>query len=249
MNEVVILNEKRVQQLFAMAPREFSKSMVHFMWRERKSFVGNKRHMGSFRRTILRKKTKSYSGTWHQGMARAFTGNINHPDKLDNMQLSMGVGDVWKERIPYIEELAKGYSVAPKAKKWLMIPMYKNLRSIQLFGRVGGTGMGRTKKPWSRVIQMLYNSSRITPILFHGKLLFFGNTKGERGTHERRHLAHLHNKLLFIGVKSVTVKKQFDFYKAFERRIPGIIRRANNTVDRTVREIDKKANSGGIIHG
>lgn len=241
---VTILGEDRVQQMFATAPRAFARSMTHWLWRERKSFVGNRRHMGSFRRTLLRKKRKSYDGTWSQGMARAFTGKVNHPERLSNLQLSLGISDKWQERIPYLEKLSEQHTITPKNRQWLMLPFYENLRSVGLFGRVGGFGMGKTKSHWGRVIQMLYNSSRITPILFHGKLLFFGDTAGEAGSHRGRHLGRLHKRLLFVGVKKVSIKKQYDFLKAFQRRVPGIIKRANNMVDRTMREIDRGVSKG-----
>jgi hypothetical protein len=244
MKEIVILGQNRVQILFAMAPKIFSRTMTHWMWRERKLFLGNKKYDGSFRRSLNRKQRKYGDGEWSSAIGKAFTGEINHPENLNGMQLRMGISDRWQRKIPYAEFLGTGGTITPKNKKWLMIPNYKNLRSIGLFGRVGGTGMGTTKNNWSRVINMLYNSSRINPIAYHGKLLYFGNTHGEKGTHQKRHLAHLHDKLLFTGVKRTKVKKQFDFIRSFERRIPGATKRAETMINRTVKKIDS-----GVLKG
>ena len=246
MNELVILGEKQVEDLFKMAPKVFTNEVTHFLWKERLMFVGNKKEMGTFRRGLLRKKRKFYDGTWGQGMARAFTGNLNRPtgrlsnvlNSLDGLELSMGVIDKWKRRIPYLEFLSEGGTVRPKNKEWLMIPFYKNLRSVGLFGRIGSNI--HDKKNWTRWRRE--NQIRMGDFVpFHGKLLVFGDIPKEEqtGTHFNRHLGRLHRKLLFVGVKRVNVKKQFDFEKSFERRKPAIINRAIRMTEKTVQQMDK----------
>lgn len=237
---VELLGSDKVQKMFYAAPKVFARAMTHFLWRERKNFVGNKRHSGAFRRTLERKKRKYRDGTWSKAMGRGFTGTIDHPESTGNMTLKMGISQKWQERIPYLSELSKGYTVTPKNRQWLIIPMYKNLLSVGLFGRIGGTGMGKTKRTWGRLMAAMNAGGKLDqPFVHHGKLLFFGDVPDKGGTHERRHLHGLHRKLLFVGVKRTTIKQQFDFYRAFERRVPGLKIRVEKTIYRVTQNLEK----------
>ncbi|MFA5323427.1 MAG: hypothetical protein WC373_12210 [Smithella sp.] len=231
MMQIKVLNADRLQIILASAPKIFTREMAHFLWKERKTFIGNKTYMGSFRQSLLRKKRKSYGGTWSKGVANAFvgipSGNMND---LRTMGMRLGVSDKWRKKIPYIEKLDSGYNVSPNSKKWLMIPFYKNMRGIQRAGRYGGTAMGATKNSWSKYIAQQFENKAIKAVSYHGKALFFGTDKS--GTFK--------NKLMFVGVKHAKIKKQFDFMAACMRRTPGIIRRAAKTVDKTVAKLEKK---------
>lgn len=77
------------------------------------------------------------------------------------------------------------------------------------------------------------------PFVYHGKLLFFGDFPDKGGSHEKRHMHHLHRKLLFVGVKQTQIRKQFDFVKRFESRCPGMVKRADNMVKQTLRGIER----------
>jgi hypothetical protein len=237
---VELIGSDRVQQMFTAAPRVFSRTLTHFLWRERKNFVGNKRHSGSFRRTLERKKRKYREGTWSKAMGKGFTGSIDHPEGTGNMTLKMGISPKWQDRVPYLSELSRGYTVTPKNRQWLIIPMYRNLLSVGLFGRIGGTGMGKTKRTWSKFMAAMSSAGKLDqPFMYHGKLLFFGDVPDKGGSHEKRRLHGLHRKLLFVGVKRATVKQQFDFYKAFERRVPGVKNRIEKLIARTTMNLEK----------
>ena len=45
--------------------------------------------------------------------------------------------------------------------------------------------------------------------------------------------------LLFVGVKRVKVKKQFDFEGDWDRRIPKVLNRGQKNVDRATKEVDR----------
>lgn len=248
---ITVVNESRVKQFFVMAPKEFTRSMAKYMYHERNLFVGTrtKKKMGSFRRSLVKKQRKSYPGQWSKGMAMAFTGYVYNSDKLDNMNLNLGISEKWQDRIPYLEDLSKTHTVTPKNRKWLMIPFYKNLKSIGLFGRVGGFGRGKTKQHWGRVLKMLDEHSRTNWLFSRGRLLVFGYIEKKSGSHRARHMGRLDRKLLFVGVKSATIKKQYDFKRAFMRRKPGVIKRANKAVEKTVKNIDRKVSKGFYFVG
>jgi hypothetical protein len=229
MMQVTVLNERRLQIALASAPKVFTREVAHWLWKERKTFIGNKTYMGSFRQSLLRKKRKSYDGTWNKGLAMAFVGFPSGMNTLGTMEMHLGLSDKWRKKIPYIEELAKGYSVSPKSKKWLVIPFYKSMRGIQRSGRYGGTAMGVAKNTWSKYLSQKFEDKAIKVVPYHGKVLFFGTDKA----------GSMKNKLMFVGVKHVKIKKQFDFLAACRRRIPGIIRRAAKTVDKTVAKLEK----------
>lgn len=249
--DITIVNESKVKQLFAMAPKEFTNSMAKFMYHERNLFVGTrtKKKMGYFRRSLVKKERKSYHGKWSKGMAMAFTGFVHNSKNLEGMNLNLGISEKWQERIPYLEDLSKTHTVTPKNKSWLMIPFYKNLKSIGLFGRIGGFGRGKTKQHWGRVLKMLDEHSRTSWLLFHNKLLVFGDIEKKSGSHRARHLGRLDKKLLFVGVKSATIKKQYDFKRSFMRRRAGVIKRAHKAVDKTVKTIDRKVSQGFYFVG
>jgi len=261
MNEIVVLGEDRVQQLFAMAPKAFGRAMTHWMWSERKHFLGNKKYRGEFRRSLDIRPRKYMSGRWSKGIGSAFTGNVANREQLEGLRLSMGITDKWQQRIPYAEFLSKGGTIFPKRADWLIIPNYKNLKSRGLFGRIGSSGVsklsfnklfnfasGNIENPssrWSPNLELSY------PVFKNGKMFYFGNTSGEtyrnksgKVVRRKSGIGRLHGQLLFIGVKSVSIGKQFDFVSDFLNRQPIFVKNANNMVDKTINEIDKKVGGG-----
>lgn len=234
---VEVKGDKAVEQLFLMAPKVYTDSIAHWFWRERKLFVGNKSRKGAFAKSLERKEHKTYGGLWRRGgIGQAFTGGINHPHIMNNMTLNMGVTDEWRKRMPYIDILSTGGTVRPVSKQWMLIPFYKNLRSIGLLGRIGNNA--RDKKNWTKWRREQRGHFDI--FIYHGKLLVFGDYPSSEatGSHEARHMGRLNRKLLFVGVKRATIKKRFDFEKSFKRRVPTMIGRGEKIILTTTSKLD-----------
>lgn len=228
MKSITVLGERRIQRLFEMAPKVFTEAMAHWLWRERRMFVGNKERQGSFQRQLGRKTRKDAGRKWRVGIGNAFKGWIDNPKRLYGMTLTMGVNDVWLKRMPYVELLNTGGTITPKRANWLIIPKYDNLRTVSEYKKYGGHG----KMTFNKLFRQLYDNSDLYYMFFHGKMLYFGDF-------ESGGKSHLNNKLLFVGVKSAKIKRQFNFERSFTRRKSGMIRRAEKMASRTVRNIDQ----------
>jgi hypothetical protein len=251
MSEMIILGEALVQQLFAMAPRAFGRSMTHWLWSERKHFLGNKKYRGEFRRSLDVKERKYGPGKWRKGIGSAFTGNVINRDQLDNLHLNMGITEKWQKRIPYADFLSRGGTILPKKAKWLIIPYYKNL-GLRILGRLGSF-IG-SKRSYNKLFNFAAGNIEGNfppglklryPVFKNGRMYLFGNTSSE--THRNKKgkvvrtktgIGRLHDKLLFTGVKSVEVGKQYDFISDFERRRPIFVKNAYSMVEKTVAELD-----------
>lgn len=230
-----ILGEKEVQQLFAMAPKTFSAAMRRWMYRERRSFVGNKKKDGVIRRDLQRKPHRYEQRNWKPYVADAFTGVLENKNSLANMTLRMGVISNRLEKMPYLQALAEGATIRPKNAQWLIVPHYGNLASAGLFGRYGGRG----KRTYAKLFGEMFNKSNIHGVIHGGKLLVYGDFPTSGGSHNARHSHLLHHKLLFIGLKKVSIKKRIKFYERFNSRIPSITKRANNAIKQTIRGIER----------
>lgn len=231
MNVVTVFGEREVSRLFEMAPKVFADTMSHWLWRERRNFVGNKKKQGAFRRHLGKKTRRDTGKPWSVGVRNAFSGFVNHPKVIQGMTLKMGVNEKWLKRMPYLELLGTGGTLTPKRSSWMIVPNYKNLRTVAEYRKYGGHG----KNTFGKLFRKLYEGSDLHYLLFHGKMLYFGDFEG------RSH-AHLNDKLLFTGIKSAQIKRQFDFQRSFIRRRNGMVKRANNMVNRTVRSL----NSGKV---
>lgn len=234
---LTVYGSKELHQMLLTAPKAILNGAEHWMWKERKLFVGNKGSTGTFRRSLKRKKKKYSSGTWSGAIGQAFTGSVKNRGNSRGMYLEMGVIDKWRKRIPYVDILAKGGTVRPKSGKWMLIPNYKNLRDSGVRGRIGSSS--GSKMNWTRWRKQ-NQGSLMAPFVHNGKLYIFA--KGTSGSPDSkyRRMGLFNKRPLFIGVKKATIKKQFDFVKAFDRRIPGMVKR----FDKRINKVIDKLNSG-----
>lgn len=235
MNEVKY--KKEVSELLDSAPEVFTSAIRSWLFSEKNKFVGGGRSKkeGDFEKELGQKKRKYRSGNWSKYIARAFGGEVESGDDLGNMLLHMHPKSDRKEKLPYLESLAKGATVTPKNAKWLIIPNYKNLLTVGLFGRVGGNG----KNTFQKLFKQLYNTSQLQMVPYHGRLLYFADTPDVGGSHGKRHMHQLNRKLLFTGVKQTQYGKQFDFEQSWNNRISDVVARGNKTIERTVSQIER----------
>lgn len=240
--EIVILGDKEIQQKLAMAPKAFSRNFRRQFYHEGNKFVGNKKKDGSFRKELQNQAHRYETRAWKPYVAEAFTREVVGDSLARGMYLRMGVKPNRLEKMPFLMALAEGATITPKNANWLIIPNYENMRSVGLWGRLGGHG----KMTFARKFREWADSGNIDAVSGNnGKMYFYGYFperwgfgKGS-GSHFSRHMGMLHHKLLFTGVKRAVIKKRFDFIGRFNARQSGIVKRANNMVNRTIRAIER----------
>jgi hypothetical protein len=231
MNTIQTNTPEEIEQMFKTAPKVFTAAVRSWLIRERNSFVGKR---GAFVKELLSKQRKYRPGQWSQFVASAFGGRVENENNLNNMHLRMGIRDERLEKLPYLEALGKGAKINPKDAQWLIIPNYKNLMAVGLFGRYGGRG----KRSFNKLFKKMYDSD-LTIVQRRGRLFFFGDTPDAGGSHEIRHKHELNRKLLFVGVKSVTIPQQFNFGASWQKRLPKVLQRGEKAIAKAVEKIEK----------
>jgi len=239
-----VIGEEKIAYLLRMAPETFTKQVELWMHREKVAFVGGPNKNGRFTKELLKKPRKYRSGGWSQFVARAFTGVVDNESNLNAMQLRMGL--VRQERLkdlPFMEALGFGSDNKPSNKEWLMIPNYKNIFAAGLYGRYGARG----KNNFSKLLANLYDK-HIAPVLYHGKLLMFGDfpdgsADGKKLTgwegHVLRHQHTMNRKLLFTGVKNTRMDRQFNLEASWDKRLPSVMKHGGSMIERTVRSLER----------
>lgn len=235
MIDVETKGESNISYLLRVAPETFRRQVELWLWREKVAFVGSSKKDGKFTKELANKPRKYRSGNWSKYIARSFTGVIDNARNLDAMRLRMGLvkGDR-KKNVSYLEALGYGANITPKNSEWLMVPNYKNLMSTGLYGKYGAKG----KNSFSKLLNNLYGA-HITPVLYHGKLLMFGDFPDKGGSHAIRHQRALDRKLLFTGVKKTSVPRQFNFEASWSKRLPSIEKHGKTMVARTIRSLER----------
>lgn len=223
---------EEIEQMFKTAPKVFTAAVRSWLIRERNSFVGKR---GAFVKELLSKQRKYRPGQWSQFVASAFGGRVENENNLNNMHLRMGIRDERLKKLPYLEALGKGAKINPKDAQWLIVPNYKNLMAVGLFGRYGGRG----KRSFNKLFKKMYDSGSLTIVQRRGRLFFFGDTPDASGSHEIRHKHELNRKLLFVGVKSVTIPQQFNFGASWQTRLPKVLKRGEKAIAKAVTTIEQ----------
>lgn len=211
MIEAEIKGEEKLKYLFKIAPETFRRQSELWLWREKVAFVGSSKKDGKFTKELLNKPRKYRSGNYSRFVARSFTGVIDNKTNLNAMRLRMGiVRDNQKKSLPYLESLGFGGISTPKSKSWLMVPNYKNLADL-----------GYKHEAMGKLLANLYD--RVNPVLHNGKLLVFDENK----------------KLLFTGVKSRQMQRQFNFDASWNKRTASVVKHGNTMIERTVRSLER----------
>jgi hypothetical protein len=198
--------------MFAIAPESYRRGLLGWLIRERGLFVGDKKHDGSFTRSMLRKKVSGASGaTWDRRIAKTFKGYIDNEMSLAGMSLKMGVN--LRNPKPFAQSIAKmeeGYTES--TTKPMIVPILDNQQ------------LRRPRKLMLREFKELRARNMVYTVERAGRLYYI-----DRDTREA----------LFVAVKSIKVPKQFDFIKSWAFRIPAALVRGQKAVDKQTEKIAK----------
>ena len=219
-----VIGDRKLRVALATAPGKYRTGLFSWLMGERKKFVGDKGADGVFRKKLRRKISKR-GKPWELRIIRNFKGYISGENQIDSMRLTMGLPDSKKKIFEGLRMLGTGGTIT--SSKFMIVPIWENLRKIGITGaahrhfkemmshRFGrGPGRGGLK-------QLLY-------VREGGRMYFFDADQPGVG-----------DGLLYIGVKRVVVKRQFNFEGDWDRRIPKVLIRGQKRVDRTTKQIEK----------
>jgi hypothetical protein len=222
--EVTVFGTEKVDKALRTAPIAATEYMRKWLFHESRTFVGNKKRDGTFRRE-LRNKTNSRGKKWSPFVAKRFKGYVEKKDTL-NMALHMGPNLSGNKKLRLapkknltrlgvgrvLEQMENPYTIAPSRGKWLIIPNKNNLAKIGI------------RKGFMYRFEELYNKGFLTmvPGESGGVVSYFLD---EDGINKNKKLRNPLGAQLFFGVRRTRVKKQFSFVNSWNARVPSALKR------------------------
>lgn len=221
-------NVAETSRAIGQAPELFRKRIAGWLYSERNSFVGGykggRRTHGTFTRKLARKE--SVKGTpWQTKVVNAFRGEVENKGQIEGMKLVMGVnlkrsGRGGKYGYPYtgapMPEILKLFEGGAQIQSggYMIVPIYNNLPS--------------KNKPWAQFRQL--NDSGQLRFAFSGDRIYYFKHNYHQGQQ---------GDLVFVGLKRVAIRSQYDFDGAWKKRVPKAIDRGQKRIDRLVMRINK----------
>jgi len=236
-----IYGEKEVRHMLAIAPKAFVRTIRHWMYSERKKFVGNKKRKGLFRRQLssMRRGQNAASpfrrpGKWPDKVINAIKGYVYGTRTLSTMELKMGIG--LGEPSKFIQGLAmmdinyKG-SREITSDSAMTLPVYENLRRRGINVKYASKLRPRNQA-FAAAKDKTEMFSRRMP---DGTVLYFDAADRYKTGARKGELKK--SALLFVGKRKVKIKPLFNFKGQWEDGIPAVVQRGQALIDRTVRAL------------
>jgi hypothetical protein len=223
-------------RLLQLAPEAYFGQVVYQLKKERDMFVGKRRgDRGVFRKKLERKKLwggrKSLRGmtTWSTQFTGLIRGKVTagKAKRLADIWLRMGLHyDVRKQVHKAMEMMGTGGAIS--SSKQMIIPVHTNLARVGVNVKAGKTNL--TMRSYHRGRSGRGKSSLVA-IGKGAKVYYYDAELLAQG--------HYLTALMFIGIRRVRVKKQFDFDAEWKRREPKAFERLRKAVDRATEKIRK----------
>ena len=183
------LDKGRVLYAFKKAPEVFADEIDHWFNKERLSFLGAKKNADSgIKGKLLAKQRWGKGGGWSPSIVGQFISAKNHPGQLQaSMSMGFAPGSPLEDAMELLE---KGGTV--ESDKYMPVTNWSGLKQL-----------GVTKNPQKEFQEMSAANSLFAikgkgdRILWLSKV--FGNSQ-----------AGFKPLLLFIGMKKIKIKKQFE---------------------------------------
>jgi hypothetical protein len=206
--DVKVFGTKEVERMINYAPVAATEYMRRWLFHESRTFVGNKKKDGSFRRE-LKNKTNIHGKKWRPFVAKRFKGYVENKNTL-NMALHMGPNLSGNKKLRELMET--GYTILPTNAKWLIIPNYKNLAKIGIKSKFMLKFNEMNKKSLFDIVKNENN----------GSISYFLDPDGNNDT---KNFRHDFGGQLFFGVRRTRIKKQFSFISSWNARVPTVLKR------------------------
>jgi hypothetical protein len=225
---------RQVAVMLNVAPEVYRRRIAGQLGRERDMFVGRPKKEGGrpgvFRRKLERRRLwggrVSVRGhhTWSsQFTAGAFRGAVLDAQDLNRMKLRMGV--LYNTKRP-IHEAAEFLGQGGTISGGMIVPMYRNLQRVGVKVKVGMAG-----KVMSAYQARAGSGHRLVAIRRGGRINY----------HDAKLLSQgfVLSSLMFVGVRAVHVRRQYDFEGDWQRREPKAFGRLQKAVDKATERVMK----------
>ena len=209
------VDTKQVLELMDKAPGRFAKVVRKWLMNEGAGFTGSRKKTGSFRRSLSRKKHKGREGTWDDSIGRMFKFYVT-PRTIwkDFTSMQMTAGIMGEGKTKEGIKLLQTGG-SISSPKYMPVPVWSNLTAAGITKDAPGTF-----KRWAAAGKLEY-------IIKGGRVYWFYN-----------------DKLVFRGVKRITVKKQFDFFGAWAKRKTAAVLRGQKRVEALAVQLNKRNFTG-----
>lgn len=226
-----LLGGDRVLFALRKAPDVFREEVDHWFNKERVSFMGYKDSSkakydgGGIRGKLFNRKRLGRAGGWSPQVVGNFKGEKTDARNIQGAGLNTEMVFRVSERSKIYDGLAlleKGGTVT--SSKFMPIPVFNSLAQIGITGNYHGAFKDKAE------------SGELLPIRPKNKpgiLYWFYNKNGYR-------------LLLFVGKKSIKVKKQYDFLRTWNKRYPNVMLRGEKALDRATRLTERMIKEGAL---
>ena len=216
---------KKLEKLYAYAPKAFLKTIRVWMREERTRYIGNRKKDGKFRKKLSRKSRSGRTGKWPDTVVKSFQGFLIQPNKLDGMTMRAGFGLKSPSKFALgLRMMDQGYSGsrAIRSGKNMTVPVYRNLKKVY-------------SGPLSRAYQAM--QSYLDPVKINGRVYWFDRRKAYKK--RRGDSKYKRDALMFVGRKQIDIQPQFNFEGYLEGERPRMTRRAIRELKRTIYRLNR----------
>jgi hypothetical protein len=213
----------KVSKMLGHAPESFRRAIVSWMWRERNLFLGSNktkgRQDGAFRKK-LQKKISNRGIPWDPRVTRVFRGRMEGEKTVGTIKMIMGAGTQGEADSKFVQGLrVLGSGGKITSSNFMIVPIYDNFT-------------GTKAEPHNQFKGMMARSELVY-IRTGGHVFYLDKKRVEYGL-------DFEESLMFMGVKSIKVPKQFDFEGDWSARLPAVTNRGKAMIDKTTERVEKK---------
>ncbi len=225
-----------VQKMIELTPLIMRSVVRHWMYSERKKFIGSKDSpMGKFRKTLrsiqLSRGTKEFTrtGKWPENVVKSFKGYLSGKENIDTMQMRMGIG------LEHPNKFTKGMSALDasvggatfSSSNAMPLPVYRNLKKY-------GTG------GYYKLFQRMVSEGKLfARKMANGTVLWFDKSQiVSRTTANQQAGDFKRSALMFLGKRTVKVKPKFDYYGQWQPQRAGTMNRLKTLMNRELRALN-----------
>ena len=225
-----LMNHDEIVKIMKRAPDIYGRYLRRWLNREGKYFIGTKNkstrikastgrktrftagHDGLIRGQLVNKKT-SRGKLWESRIIRTLRYRIKDKRQL-NMQLEAGLLYNSRKQVHEIMEMMESGGTIT-SRNYMTVPVYQNLIKIHTFNR-------NAKANW--IFHDKVRRKQFNVIFKNGKIYYIDKRTGL---------------MLFVGKKTVIVKKQFEFHSVWNSIQSDILDEAEKVFDRATSAVEK----------
>jgi len=205
----------RIERVLEKAPQTVNRSRFSWLLSERDKFIGNRQEDGVWRKKLQRKRKKRTGSVWDKRISRIFKGWVGKRAPEQTMYLTQGIINKRKSKfVEGIKLLGSGGTITSTGGR-MIVPIYQNLTN---------------KKETHKQFREMRNNGGLFSFRVNNGYLYF-----------KKHGNDIDfTAPLFMAVKSIRVKKQFDFQRTWDRRLPKAMQRGDKRLIKAVERMEKK---------